>query len=116
MWPGTSRSLVTILAALAIGTSLIAAVEFSFLLGLMTLGAATLYESAKNGSTVIDAYGVISPLVGIVVAFVAAAAAIRWMVSWLQTRSLAIFGWERIVAAVITVGLLSAGTISSGNN
>ena len=116
MWPGTSRSLVTILAALAIGTSLIAAVEFSFLLGLMTLGAATLYESAKNSSTVIDAYGVISPLVGIVVAFVAAAAAIRWMVSWLQTRSLAIFGWERIVAAVITVGLLSAGTISSGNN
>jgi len=113
MWPGTSRSLVTILAALAVGTTLAAAVEFSFLLGLMTLGAATIYESAKNGSTVIDAYGVVSPLIGVVVAFVAAAAAIRWMVTWLQTRSLAIFGWERIVVAVITIGLLIAGTISA---
>lgn len=113
MWPGTSRSLVTILAALAVGTTLAAAVEFSFLLGLMTLGAATIYESAKNGSTVIDAYGVASPLIGVVVAFVAAAAAIRWMVTWLQTRSLAIFGWERIAVAAITIGLMVAGTISA---
>jgi len=113
MWPGTSRSLVTILAALAVGTTLAAAVEFSFLLGLMTLGAATIYESAKNGSTVIDAYGVASPLVGVVVAFVAAAAAIRWMVTWLQTRSLAIFGWERIVVAAITVALMVGGVISA---
>jgi undecaprenyl-diphosphatase len=113
MWPGTSRSLVTILAALAVGTTLAAAVEFSFLLGLMTLGAATLYETAKNGSTVIDAYGIASPLIGVVVAFVSAAVAIRWMVTWLKTRSLAIFGWERIVVAIITIGLLIAGTISA---
>lgn len=111
MWPGTSRSLVTILAALAVGTTLAAAVEFSFLLGLMTLGAATLYESAKNGSTVIDAYGWVDPLAGMVVAFIFAALSIRWMVTWLQTRSLAIFGWERIVAAALTLGLLAAGTI-----
>lgn len=113
MWPGTSRSLVTILAALAVGTTLAAAVEFSFLLGLLTLGAATVYESAKNGSTVIDTYGWTSPIVGVIVAFVAAVAAIRWMVTWLQTRSLAVFGWERIVAAAITVVLLVAGTISA---
>ena len=111
MWPGTSRSLVTILAALAVGTTLAAAVEFSFLLGLLTLGAATLYESAKNGSTVIDAYGWVDPLIGLVVAFIAAVAAIRFMVTWLQTRSLAIFGWERLVVAAATIGLLAAGTI-----
>jgi undecaprenyl-diphosphatase len=112
MWPGTSRSLVTILAALAVGTTLSAAVEFSFLLGLMTLGAATLYESVKNGSTVIDAYGWVDPLVGMIVAFVFAVVSIRWMVTWLQTRSLAVFGWERIAAAALTIGLLAAGTIS----
>lgn len=111
MWPGTSRSLVTILAALAVGTTLAAAVEFSFLLGLMTLGAATLYEAAKDGSTVVDAYGWVNPLVGLVVAFVAAVAAIRWMVTWLQTRSLAIFGWERLVVAAATIALVVAGTI-----
>lgn len=111
MWPGTSRSLVTILAALAVGTSLAAAVEFSFLLGLITLGAATLYEFAKNGSTMVDAYGWFDPLVGLVVAFAAAVVSVRWMVSYLQTRSLAIFGWERIAAAALTIGLLASGVI-----
>lgn len=111
MWPGTSRSLVTILAALAVGTTLAAAVEFSFLLGLMTLGAATIYEGAKNGSKVIDAYGWVDPLVGLVVAFVSAVVAVRWMVSWLQTRSLAVFGWERLVAAAITIGLIATSVI-----
>jgi undecaprenyl-diphosphatase len=111
MWPGTSRSLVTLLAALAVGTTLIAAVEFSFLLGLMTLGAATLYESAKNGSSVIDAYGWVDPLIGLVAAFVAAVVAVRWMVAWLQSRSLAVFGWERILAGVLTIGLIAAGVV-----
>lgn len=111
MWPGTSRSLVTILAALAIGMTLAAAVEFSFLLGLMTLAAATIYESLKNGSTVIDAYGWFTPLVGLVFAFISAAVAVKWMVTWLQTRSMAIFGWERLVVAAASIGLLLAGTI-----
>lgn len=111
MWPGTSRSLVTILAALAVGTTLAAAVEFSFLLGLMTLGAATLYETAKNGSTVIDAYGWFNPLVGLIFAFIFAALAVKWMVTWLQTRSMAVFGWERLVVAAASIGLLIAGTI-----
>jgi undecaprenyl-diphosphatase len=114
MWPGTSRSLVTILAALAVGASLATAVEFSFLLGLMTLGAATVYETAKNGSEVIDAYGWVDPIVGMVAAFVSAVIAVRWMVKWLQTRSLAVFGWERVVAAVGTVVLIVTGVIASG--
>ena len=111
MWPGTSRSLVTILAALAVGTTLAAAVEFSFLLGLVTLGAATLYETTANGSTVVEAYGWFDPLVGLIAAFVFAVIAVRWMVSWLQTRSLAVFGWERLAAAGITIGLLTTGVI-----
>ena len=114
MWPGTSRSLVTILAALAVGASLATAVEFSFLLGLMTLGAATVYETAKNGSEVIDAYGWVDPIVGMVAAFVSAVIAVRWMVKWLQTRSLAIFGWERVVAAVGTIILIVTGVIATG--
>ena len=114
LWPGTSRSLVTILAALAVGATLATAVEFSFLLGLMTLGAATVYETAKNGSEVVDAYGWVDPIVGMVAAFVAAVVAIRWMVTWLQTRSLAIFGWERVLAAAITIVLIATGVIATG--
>jgi undecaprenyl-diphosphatase len=111
MWPGTSRSLVTILAALAVGATLAAAVEFSFLLGLITLGAATLYEAVNNGSTMIDAYGWFTPLVGLIAAFIFAALAVKWMVAWLQTRSLAIFGIERIAAAALAIVLVATSVI-----
>jgi undecaprenyl-diphosphatase len=111
MWPGTSRSLVTILAALALGARLATAVEFSFLLGLVTLSGATLYEGVTNGSTMIDAYGVLDPVIGLLFAFVAAVVAVKWMVAWLETRSLAVFGWERLAVAALTIGLLVTSTI-----
>jgi undecaprenyl-diphosphatase len=111
LWPGTSRSLVTILAALAVGLSLAAAVEFSFLLGFVTLGAATLFEFAKDGSTMIDAYGWVDPLIGLVFAFVSAAVAIKWMVGYLQRHSLAIFGWYRLGVAAVALVLLATGTL-----
>ena len=69
LWPGTSRSLVTIVAALLLGYSMAAAVEFSFLLGFVTLGAATAYQVLKDGQLMIDAFGWFTPLVGLVAAF-----------------------------------------------
>lgn len=111
LWPGTSRSLVTILAALAIGYSMSAAVEFSFLLGLVTLGAATVYEALGSGAIIIDAFGLAAPVVGFVAAFVSAAIAVTWMVTYLQTKSLDIFGWYRIAIGVIVGGLALAGAV-----
>lgn len=111
LWPGTSRSFVTILAGLAVGLSLSAAVEFSFLLGLLTLGAATAYEALKSGSAVVDRYGTASPLIGIVVAAVAAFVSVRWMVSWLRTKGLEVFGWYRIAAGVVVAVLLITNVI-----
>ena len=103
LWPGVSRSLATIAAAMLAGLSVAAAVEFSFLLGLVTLGAATVYEGIKRGPEIVSVFGWVSPLVGFVVAGVAAFLAIRWMVTWLRTRSLAVFGWYRIVIAALAV-------------
>lgn len=111
LWPGVSRSLVTILAALAVGLSMGAAVEFSFLLGFVTLSAATVYELGSNGGEVIDTFGIATPLLGIVVAGIAAWASVRFMVSWLQSRGLAIFGWYRIAVGVLTAGLIVNGTL-----
>jgi len=113
LWPGVSRSLVTIVAALLVGLTMPAAVEFSFLLGLMTLGAATLYDGAKHGHELVDTYGVANPLLGFVVAFVAAVLAVRWMVTYLQRHDLTIFAWFRLAAAAITIVLVVSGTISA---
>jgi undecaprenyl-diphosphatase len=112
LWPGTSRSLVTIVAALLVGLSLSAAVEFSFLLGLLTLSAATALDLVKHGGVIYDTFGALSPIVGFVCAFLAAVLAIRWLVGYIQNHSLAIFGWYRLGIATLTAGLILAGTIS----
>jgi undecaprenyl-diphosphatase len=111
MWPGVSRSLVTILAALAVGLSVPAAVEFSFLLGFVTLGGATAYETLSSGEEMLDAYGLAVPLLGLAVAFASAVVAMRWMVGYLNRHGLEIFGWYRIAAALVLGSLLIAGVV-----
>ena len=111
LWPGTSRSLVTILAALLLGISMSAAVEFSFLHGFVTLGAATAYEMLSSGKTMIDTFGIGVPLIGLAVAFVAAAISIRWMVTYLSRHDLSVFGWYRIGVALIVIGLMATNAI-----
>lgn len=113
MWPGTSRSLVTILAAVALGLSLHAAVEFAFLLGLATLGAATVFEGAKSGGDIVHQFGYGLPILGIVVAAVTAAASVKWMLSYLERRSFAVFGWYRLAIGGITIVLLLVGTLKA---
>jgi undecaprenyl-diphosphatase len=98
-------------AALLIGLSMEAAVEFSFLLGFVTLTAATLYETAKDGKLMVDTFGLATPLLGVVVAFVFAALAIRWMVGYLSRHDLAIFGWYRIAVAILVIVLVATGAI-----
>ena len=108
LWPGTSRSLVTIVAALAVGMSLPAAVEFSFLLGLVTLSAATGYELFSDGDSIIDTFGWRTSILGVVAAAVTAWASVRWMISYLERRPLSVFGWYRIsVAGVVALVALS---------
>ena len=111
LWPGASRSLVTIIAASLVGLSLPAAVEFSFLLGFVTLAAATAFEGARAGPDIVDAYGLAAPAVGFVVAFAAAAASVRWMVGHLNRGTLAVFGYYRLAAAAGAVILLIAGVV-----
>ena len=106
LWPGVSRSLVTILAATAAGLTLPAAVEFSFLVGFVILGGATLHELTTSGPEILAAYSLGVPLAGLVVAFVAAVAGMRWMVGYLDTHSFAVFGWYRLAAGATVAVLL----------
>jgi undecaprenyl-diphosphatase len=109
MWPGTSRSLITIVAAVLVGLSLRAAVEFAFLLGLVTLSAATALTALRDGQELVDLYGWVNPVIGAVVAFFAALVSIKWMVSWLQERSFDVFVYYRIVIGVLAFGALALG-------
>lgn len=111
LWPGVSRSLVTILGGLAVGLATVAAVEYSFLLGLATLGAATIYEGVQSGSEIVDRFGIVTPVLGLVVALVSAVVAVRWMVTYLQTRSLAVFGWYRVAIGALTFALVALGML-----
>ncbi|MEZ5215959.1 MAG: undecaprenyl-diphosphate phosphatase [Ilumatobacteraceae bacterium] len=108
LWPGTSRSLVTILGGLLVGLSMTAAVEFSFLLGLITLTAATGLSVLKDGSTVIDTYGWSAPLIGIVFAGISAFLAVRSFVAYLKQRDLDVFGWYRIALGIVIAVLIVA--------
>jgi len=111
LWPGVSRSLVTILAGVITGLTVRAAVEFSFILGLVTLGAATVYEIAREGPAMILQFGWQAPLVGIVVAFASAVAAVRWMVSYLNRHGLEVFGYYRIALGIACMGLALMGVL-----
>jgi len=120
MWPGTSRSLMTILGGLLVGLRLSAAVEFSFLLGLITLGAATAkkavwpvhdiaekYDHKLGGAMLMwDHYGFVPLFIGVVAATISAAVAVKWMVAYLNRSGLGVFGWYRIVAALIAAGMI----------
>ncbi len=111
LWPGVSRSLVTIAGGLLAGLKPRAAVEFSFLLGLVTLGAASSLEIVKEGGAMIELFGWWRPLLGLAVALVSAWASMRWMVAYLQRHSFAIFGWYRLAIAALTAGLILLGRL-----
>jgi undecaprenyl-diphosphatase len=111
LWPGTSRSLATIIGALLVGVAMPAAVEFSFLLGFATLSAATGFKLLTDGGTLVEQFGVINPLIGAAFAFVSAVLAIRWLIGYLEHHDLSIFAWYRFIAAGFAVWLLLIGLI-----
>ena len=111
MWPGTSRSLVTLAAGLLVGLSMEAALEYSFLLGLVTLSAATGYKLLKSGSVMLHAYGSLNLAVGFLAAAVSAVLAVRWMLSWLRGHGLQVFGVYRVLLALAVGVLLAAGAL-----
>ena len=111
LWPGTSRSLVTILAALAAGLSMSAAVEFSFLLGVVTLGAASAFELVVDGDEIARTLGVAIPLLGAGVAAIAAGLAVKTFVAYLERRTLTVFATYRIVAGLIVAAAATAGLL-----
>jgi undecaprenyl-diphosphatase len=90
LWPGTSRSLATI------------------------LGAATGYSGLKHGGAMFEAFGVMPLAVGFVTAGVSAAVSVKWLVGWLQSHGMEVFAAWRLGLAVIVGALIVAGVLPAG--
>jgi undecaprenyl-diphosphatase len=98
--PGVSRSGATIVAGLIMGISRQAIVEFSFLLAIPTMAAATGYDLLKSAGGFSGSDFWILAL-GFVVSFVAALASIRWFINYVKNHSFIWFGVYRIFIALL---------------
>jgi undecaprenyl-diphosphatase len=105
MIPGTSRAAATILGALIVGMTRQAAAEFSFILAIPTMLAASVYDIYKNRDTLsLDGIGLIA--VGFVVAFIVALIVVRWMIGFISRHGFAPFAYYRIVLGLVMIGIL----------
>lgn len=114
MMPGTSRSAASIIGGMVQGLSRKAAAEFSFFLAVPTMAAATTYSvflktwgkgtsNAMKGYTMIlqDNEHIILFLIGNVVAFLVAIAAIKFFISVLTRYGFKMWGWYRIIIGLL---------------
>jgi len=98
--PGVSRSASSIVGGLVGGLSREAIVEFSFLLAVPTILAATLYDLSKNYSLfTANEAGILS--VGLVFSFLSAWLGIKFFLSFIRSRTFTAFGLYRIVLALV---------------
>ena len=99
LWPGMSRSMVTMVGGYFCRLTPAKAAEFSFLVGLPTLGGATLLKSVGSGRAMIQVFGWPHVLLGCAVAAVSAFFAVRFLVSFLTRHGLGVFAIYRVLLA-----------------
>ena len=107
MVPGVSRSGATIVTGLLVGLDRRAATDFSFLLALPTMYAATLYTLWKARDALAGEFG-LGMAAGLIAAYVSALIVIHAFLRFVQTNSLRPFGWYRIVAGLAVFAWLLA--------
>ena len=100
MIPGVSRAGATIVGGLALGLKRKTIVEFSFLLAVPTILAATALDLLKNGASFQGSEWQLL-LIGAAVSCAVAFAVIRFFIRYVQTHSFLVFGIYRMAAAVV---------------
>jgi undecaprenyl-diphosphatase len=106
LWPGMSRSMSTILAGEFAGLSTRTSAEFSFLLALPVLGAATTYEFIKSRQVLMASASLAAIGIGMVVSFFVAWAVIAAFLRYLNRYGLAPFGAYRVILGLVVIAVL----------
>ena len=116
VFPGTSRSMLTIAAGQLAGMSRAAALEFSFFVSMPTMAAATLYTLLKSltgkgenpiGVSQINAHGWLVLAIGFVVSFIVAYGSVAWFMGYVRRRGFAPFAVYRIVVGSLVLAYAS---------
>ncbi len=102
MIPGTSRSAATIIGGMLMGASRKAAAEFSFFLAIPTMAAASVYSLWKYRIAMTKEEWLVLGI-GTAVSFFVAWGVIAFLMNYIKTRTFSIFGYYRIVLAIVVV-------------
>ncbi len=98
--PGVSRSGATIIGGLLLGLKRVTIVEYSFLLAVPTIAAATGYDILRSFEIfTLDNISLL--VVGFIVSFLVALVVITQLLRFIKQHSFTVFGWYRIVLAII---------------
>lgn len=100
--PGTSRSGATIVGALLIGVSRVAAAEFTFFLAVPVMIGLSVVKLVKFGFVWTGAELVLL-LVGMAVAFIVSLVVVRFLMSYIKRHDFSVFGWYRIVLGAVVL-------------
>ena len=100
--PGTSRSGSTIIGALLIGVSRVAAAEFTFFLAVPVMFGLSAIKLLKFGLAFTGAELIIL-LVGMAVAFIVSVIVIKFLMSYIKKHDFKVFGWYRIALGIIVL-------------
>lgn len=102
MIPGTSRSGATIIGALLLGVSRVAAAEFTFYLAVPTMLGASLLKLVKFGAS-FTAEEIIVLFIGMSTAFGVSLASIKFLMNYVKRHDFKVFGWYRIILGIIVL-------------
>lgn len=106
--PGVSRAAATIIGGLSLGVSRKNIVEFSFLLAIPTMAAATGLDLFKSRSTLAALSGqeLMIWIIGFAAAFITAIIGVKFFIKFIQKNNFIPFGWYRIILALVVFGWL----------
>ena len=106
MVPGVSRAFATIFGSMVVGMKRKDATEFSFFLAIPTMFAATALDLFKTDLSLWTNSNFSLLLIGFVGSFITAYFAIKFLINFVQSHNFNVFGWYRIVLALLYILLV----------